>query len=152
MIFRAPILIRFAHCDPAGIVFYPRYFEMLNSVVEDWCAQGLGMDFREMHVVRQLGLPTVHLETDFVQVSQLGDMLEAQLRVVRLGSSSVELAVSLVGAKKISPQSSAQSSTQDSQPDLRIKIKQVLVWMDLQKHCALPLPDELRAKMMKYID
>ena len=26
--------VRFAHCDPAGIVFYPRYFEMLNELVE----------------------------------------------------------------------------------------------------------------------
>ena len=148
MIFRVPILIRFAHCDPAGIVFYPRYFEMLNSVVEDWCAQGLGMDFREMHVVRQLGLPTVHLEVDFVQVSQLGDMLEAQLRVVRLGTSSVELAVSLFGTKN----HGQQNEQQNAQTELRMKIKQVVVWMDLQKHCALPLPDELRAQMMKYIE
>ena len=26
--------IGFRHCDPAGIVFYPRYFEMMNDAVE----------------------------------------------------------------------------------------------------------------------
>ena len=33
MAFIAQRKVRFQHCDPAGIVFYPRYFEMLNSVV-----------------------------------------------------------------------------------------------------------------------
>ncbi len=30
------IRVEFNHCDPAGIVFYPRYFEMANSVVENF--------------------------------------------------------------------------------------------------------------------
>ncbi|MEN9865286.1 MAG: hypothetical protein RL748_876 [Pseudomonadota bacterium] len=136
MIFRAPLLIRFAHCDPAGIVFYPRYFEMLNGVVEDWCAQGLGMDFHQMHVVQQFGLPTVRLETDFVQPSMLGETLEAQLRVVRIGSSSVELAVQFVGPNN----------------SVRMKIRQVLVWMDLQQHKAVPLPATLRARIEPFIE
>ncbi|MFD1807906.1 hypothetical protein ACFSHQ_06310 [Gemmobacter lanyuensis] len=36
MIYRRPIQIEFNHCDPAGIVFYPRYFEMTNSVIENF--------------------------------------------------------------------------------------------------------------------
>lgn len=32
------IQIEFNHCDPAGIVFYPRYFEMVNSVIENFFA------------------------------------------------------------------------------------------------------------------
>ena len=28
--------IRFKHVDYAGIVFYPRFLEMLNDLVEDW--------------------------------------------------------------------------------------------------------------------
>jgi 4-hydroxybenzoyl-CoA thioesterase len=28
-------LVRFAHCDTAGIVYNPRYFEMLNALVEN---------------------------------------------------------------------------------------------------------------------
>ena len=36
--------IRFRHCDAAGIVFYPRYFEMMNDLVEDWFAElGMGL-------------------------------------------------------------------------------------------------------------
>ena len=36
-VYRSEILVRFGDCDPAGIVYYPRYMEMFNSLVEDWC-------------------------------------------------------------------------------------------------------------------
>ena len=35
MAFVFPQKVRFQHCDPAGIVFYPRYFEMLNTTIEE---------------------------------------------------------------------------------------------------------------------
>jgi len=31
--YRAQVLVRFAHCDPAGMVFFPRYMEMFNNLV-----------------------------------------------------------------------------------------------------------------------
>ncbi|CPO21707.1 4-hydroxybenzoyl CoA thioesterase [Bordetella pertussis] len=34
--FVSEVEVRFRHCDPAGIVFYPRYFEMINDFVEEW--------------------------------------------------------------------------------------------------------------------
>ena len=43
------IQIEFNHCDPAGIVFYPRYFEMTNSVVENFFADVVGRSFAQMH-------------------------------------------------------------------------------------------------------
>ncbi|MBL4953997.1 acyl-CoA thioesterase, partial [Neobacillus sp. YIM B02564] len=95
--FTTEVTVRFGDCDPAGIVFYPRYFEMFNNLVEDWCAQGLGMSFRELHLQRGLGLPTVHVETSFVAPSELGDLLRAQLRVQKIGGASVTLRVRLAG-------------------------------------------------------
>ena len=40
--YQREVLVRFAHCDPAGIVFYARYFEMINGVVEDWVREEPG--------------------------------------------------------------------------------------------------------------
>ena len=28
--------IRFSHCDPAGIVYFVNFFDMVSGVVEDW--------------------------------------------------------------------------------------------------------------------
>ena len=34
--FERSVLIRFHHCDPAGVAFYPEYFVLFNELVEDW--------------------------------------------------------------------------------------------------------------------
>ena len=43
--YQREVLVRFAHCDPGGIVFYARYFEMINGVVEDWFEDALEASF-----------------------------------------------------------------------------------------------------------
>jgi 4-hydroxybenzoyl-CoA thioesterase len=79
--------VRFAHVDAAGIVFYPRFFEMLNAAVEDWFA-ALGRDFRALHLEDLIGTPTVRLETAFLAPAMLGDALEIMLTPVKVGTSS----------------------------------------------------------------
>jgi len=34
--FTRTVPIRFSHCDPAGIVYFPHYFDMFNGLIEDW--------------------------------------------------------------------------------------------------------------------
>ena len=38
--------VLFKHCDPAGIVFYPRYFEMINDCVEAFSTRPLAIRSR----------------------------------------------------------------------------------------------------------
>lgn len=94
--FRTDIQVRFAHTDPAGILFYPRYFEMLNQVMEDWFAQELGYDYKTMTMVEKNGIPAVHVEADFKSPSELGDVIDFTLVVEHLGRSSCRVRV--VGA------------------------------------------------------
>ncbi|MES2145610.1 MAG: thioesterase family protein [Pseudomonadota bacterium] len=88
MIYRRAIPVEFNHCDPAGIVFYPRYFEMTNSVVENFFREVAGQSFAAMMAADE-GVPTARIETDFHLPSRLGDVLEWRLSVTRLGQSSV---------------------------------------------------------------
>ena len=83
--------LRFGHCDPAGIGFYPRYFELCDAAIEDWTAAVLGVDRRTMHLDQGLGLPTVRLHVDFSKPSRLGDQLAFAVRTMRIGNSSVDL-------------------------------------------------------------
>ena len=80
----------FRHCDPAGIVFYPRYFEMINDTVEAFFDQVLSFPFSAMH--RTSGIPTVGIEATFTAPSKLGDDLEITLTCTRLGRTSLGLA------------------------------------------------------------
>ena len=80
----------FKHCDPAGIAFYPRYFEMINDTVEEFFDSVLNYSFHDMHPVN--GVPTAQIEATFVAPSRLGDTLEVDLKVTKLGNSSMTLA------------------------------------------------------------
>ncbi len=135
MIFIVPIQIRFAHCDPAGIVFYPRYFEFFNVVVEDWCEHGLGSSFREMHLHLGYGLPTVHVECSFLKPSELGETLQAQLSVNKIGTTSLHIEINLFGADNVQ----------------RVVTRMVVVLMDMKTRKAIPLPDQLRQKIQQYL-
>lgn len=90
-IFTVDRRVRFADCDAAGIVFYPRYFEMLNGVVEDWFAGPLGISFRELHQERHVSVPTAAVEARFIAPSRLEDELNFELSVTRLGGASCGL-------------------------------------------------------------
>lgn len=79
--------VLFKHCDPAGIVFYPRYFEMINDCVEMFFDQVLHLPFEELH--RDGGVPTVQIETKFTAPSRHGDALVLRLDIIRVGRTSL---------------------------------------------------------------
>ena len=85
--------VRFQHCDPAGIVFYPRYFEMITTTVEEWFAQRLGVPFETLHGSLGAAVPTVSMTVEFHAPSRHGDILEFRLRPTRIGRSSVGLSI-----------------------------------------------------------
>ena len=79
--------IRFKHVDYAGIVFYPRFLEMLNDLVEDWFEEALDRPFSDMHETN--GIPTVDLKVQFKNAARLGEILTKKLWVKELKNSSV---------------------------------------------------------------
>jgi 4-hydroxybenzoyl-CoA thioesterase len=132
--FRRTRMIRFSDCDPAGIVFYPQYFVMLNGLVEDWVSEGLGVDYHALISERRIGLPTVRLEADFRAVSRMGDQVALGLCVERLGSRSISLALRCFETER---------------GELRMQVKQVLVTTSLESHRAVEIPQDLRAAILR---
>lgn len=124
--------VRFAHVDAAGIVFYPRYFEMLNAAVEDWFALRLGADFASLHIDRRIGVPTVRLETEFFAASRLGDVLDIFVTPVHLGRSSCAIEVRFLCG--------------DEQ---RLTARLTMVAIDLGFGKSLPWPADVRAAIAR---
>ena len=79
--------VRFQHVDYAGIVFYPRFLEMLNGLVEDWFEEALDRPFSKMHETN--GIPTVDLKVQFKNAARLGEILTKRLWVKELKNSSI---------------------------------------------------------------
>src|SRR5260370_280943 len=95
--FVSQVQVLFRHCDPAGIVFYPRYFEMVNDLVEEWFDRGMGLPFHTLHVQRQVGTPTVSVQCDFTAPSRWHDTLRQVLEVRRIGGASFPFDVRFEG-------------------------------------------------------
>lgn len=79
--------IKFKHIDYAGIVFYPRFLEMLNDIVEDWFEEALDRPFSKMHQTN--GIPTVDLKVQFKNAARIGETLTKKLWVKELKTSSI---------------------------------------------------------------
>ena len=135
MTFTVEFLIRFQHCDPAGIVFYPRYYEMLNQVVEDWFAEALQWSFADMARRRSEGVPLVNARCDFIHSSQIGERITFELELTHIGNKSFSLTIT----------GSCAGTT-------RLRAELVLVYVRTAERLQpIPLPDELRERMRPYL-
>ena len=120
-------LVGFGDVDPAGIVFYPRYFEMLNRAVEAWFADGLGATFASLHLDRKLGVPTVAIASTFTAPSRLGDELDIAIEVEKLGRTSCQVRYDVSCGE-----------------EARLSATGTLVCMDLTTHRPIPWPEDIR--------
>lgn len=130
MNFTLPITIRFQHCDMAGIVFYPRYFEMFNLVIEECFEQVIGVGFHRLHAEKRMGVPLVHIETEFKTMSRLEDRLDFNLTINHLGNSSLNCVIEAV-----------------CDGELRCRAKMTLVCVDLDSGEKQVWPDFVRTKI-----
>ena len=129
--------IRFKHIDYAGIVFYPRFLEMLNDLVEDWFEEALDRPFSKMHETN--GIPTVDLKVQFKNAARIGETLSKKLWVAELKSSSIVCGF--------------QFTNQEDKTVLEgeVTLVNVKIQEDRQSIKAEPFNEEMKEKISKYI-
>lgn len=130
MSYNREIRVEFGHCDPAGIVFYPRYFEMLSAQVEHFFRDRLDMPLERIHLAEDHAVPTVRWEVDFRAPGRLGEVLALKLKVKAIGRTSLDLHHEILGP--------------DGAP--RLEARQRLVWVAPGGRPA-PWPENLRAAL-----
>ncbi len=89
MAFRSKLKIRFGDIDHAGIVYYPRFLHYFHVALEEFFGQELGIDYPILVNEHRIGLPTVHLETDFSRPLRYGDQIEVEVRIIKIGRTSI---------------------------------------------------------------
>jgi YbgC/YbaW family acyl-CoA thioester hydrolase len=86
------VQVGWGDCDPAGIVFYPRFYAWM-----DMASHALA---REMGIPREamlppatdlLGFPVVGTQAQYVTPARMDDVLEVRTWVARVGRSSLSL-------------------------------------------------------------
>ncbi len=126
-------VIRFSDCDPAGMVFFPQYFVMLNALVEDWFTHALGVNYAQLLGPRRIGLPTVALQSEFRAPCRMGDVVEFRLQLERMGSRSLTLRVDCVHGSIFC-----------------VQIRQVLVSTSLAHDGAIDIPQDVREGIARW--
>src|SRR4051812_18985530 len=86
------VQVGWGDCDPAGIVFYPRFYAWMDMVSHVLA--------REMGIAREsmippgremLGFPVVGTQAEYLSPARMDDMLEVRTWVSRVGRSSLSL-------------------------------------------------------------
>jgi 4-hydroxybenzoyl-CoA thioesterase len=134
MKFQRDIVVRFEHCDAAGLMFYPRFYGLVNEMVEDWFAV-LGRPFKQMHVDQGKGVPTVKIDAEFLKPVRMGERLEQTLRVRHIGRSSGRL----LHEARVGGAAAAW-------------FEHTIVYVDLATMKAEEWPLDLRAAMTTYLE
>lgn len=131
--FEREMPVRFRHCDTAGWVFYPRYFEMISDLVEDWLEDGLDCSAPALFHERKILTPSVHFTVDFLKPAHYGERLGFRLWAVNVRRASCELRIEAA-----------------RQRELYMRVKQVLVFISARTARAIPIPPELIERMRRF--
>ncbi len=92
MIYRREARIEWGDCDPAGIVFFPRYFAMFDSCTTALLSQALGMSkYQFTRHYNFAGYPMVDTKARFVKPTKFGDDVVIETQITRFGRSSFDV-------------------------------------------------------------
>jgi 4-hydroxybenzoyl-CoA thioesterase len=126
--------IRFHHCDPAGIVFYPQYFFLLSEAMEDFMAAAGKPQHEQINLLRR-GWPIIKLDVDFVRMSRYGDKISIDVIVKHIGGASLALDYVVRG--------------DDGE---RLRASTTVVHVDLETDKPITIPDDVRAAFTAFRD
>lgn len=130
---RQDVRVRFSHCDPAGIVYFARYFDILHGVVEDWFEDALGLSHAALIKQHRIGLGYAHAQCDFFAPGFHGDVLTVVPLIQRIGSASIGLHL---------------HAYRGESPVLTANL--VIATTSLDTHRSIPVPHDVRAALEQY--
>jgi 4-hydroxybenzoyl-CoA thioesterase len=130
------VRIVWGDCDPAGIVYYPRYFEMFDTSTTALFERALGMTkFEFLKAYDCLGYPMVDTRARFAIPTRYGDdvVIETTITEIKRSSFTVEHRLMKNG-------------------ELAVEGFETRVWVgrdpaDADKIKAKPIPQEVLAKL-----
>jgi len=127
--------VRFEDVDAARIVFFPKFLAYCHEAMEAMLAS-LDGGYAGLVVGRQIGMPAVRVEADFEAPLRFGDVVRIHVIVEQLGRTSCALRYELFNAKT---------------SELSARIRHIVVLSDLRVLKKLPIPDDVRAELVKHV-
>lgn len=133
--FKASFKVRFGDIDQAGIVYYPRFLHYFHIALEEFFSAEIGIDYPTLVLRHRIGLPTVHLETDFRKPLRFGDNFEIEIRVLAVGSTSIKF---------------GYTTYLEDQKEILVDAHNITVCLDMITFEKRDVPKWLREKLLAY--
>ena len=93
------VAIEWGDCDPAGIVFYPRYFAMFDASTGSLFAAVSGMTkFELLRHYDVVGFPMVDTRAKFAIPSRFGDVVRIRTQVTAMRRSAFDVSHTILRA------------------------------------------------------
>ncbi|MGE0340394.1 MAG: acyl-CoA thioesterase [Xanthobacteraceae bacterium] len=133
---RRKVRIEWGDCDPAGIVFYPRYFAMFDHSTAMLLEAATGYTkYRMREVYDFVGFPMVDTGAKFFIPSKYGDDIVIESTISELGKSSFEISHKVWKGDKLAIEAHEKRVWVGPHPDDPGRIK------------SKPIPDEVANKL-----
>jgi 4-hydroxybenzoyl-CoA thioesterase len=138
--------VRFSDIDHAGIVYFPRFFHFFHVAFEEmWRARLGARAYVSLLDDDRLGFPAVRAECDYRSPLRFGDLAEIELRVIRLGRTSVTFGYRVYKAAETGPEG-------ESPRVLAAEGQTVSAIVDLSRFAAVEPPEKVRALLAALVD
>lgn len=90
MKFRHDVTIRFAHCDPAGILFFARIFDLAHEAYEEW-VRHCGFSPAEWFAHPEWAVPLRHCQAEYLQPMRLAQTFSVSAQILKIGDRSFQM-------------------------------------------------------------
>ncbi len=81
--------VRFAHVDPAKVVYFARVYEMAHEAFEELMAS-LGLPVGPLFEESKWGMPLVHTEATYRRPWRLGERVRIEGRITEMSERSIQ--------------------------------------------------------------
>jgi 4-hydroxybenzoyl-CoA thioesterase len=130
------VRIEWGDCDPAGIVYFPRYFEIFDALTAALIERAMGMTkIQAQNVYDFVGYPMVDVRARFLAPSRYGDDVFIETGVGAVKRSSFEIVHRLHNNGALAVEGTEKRVWVGKDPDNPDKIK------------SKPIPDEVAVRM-----
>ena len=100
-VFTHKIRVGWADCDPALIVYTGRIPYFALEAIDAWWEKYTGKNVFELSLDRDIGTPFVHMSIDFVSPVTPRHELVCEVKMLKLGNSSIRFLVAGSQADKL---------------------------------------------------
>ena len=91
-------IVRFGECDPAGVVYYPVFFNWFHELMEEWFERALDISYAAC--IQKQGFPAKETKAEFFRPCAVGELLELKMSLAYLSSRSFRMDIEVWGKGK----------------------------------------------------